>query len=88
MPFPVLRVLSHELGDDGEDGQRVNGQDSTIDRESRLDIDVKRFGLRWLWRGSSSRREVWQRSVGGVKGECPSEVDGDIDMECLIEVGM
>ncbi len=88
MSLPVFGILSHELRDDGEDGQSINGKNSINDGEFWRNVKVEGLGSRRLGRYSFGRGEIWQRCVGRVESKGPGIVDGNVDVQGLIEVRM
>ena len=49
VPLPVMRVLAHELAEDGEDGQCRQGQRRAVQAQARSYIDVVEGGLLLLF---------------------------------------
>ena len=90
--LPVLRVLSHELTDDGEYRQRRQWKRPAIEREPRGYIDVVDRRLLRLGAGRAIGLhkvvcEVWELGIGRVKRVRAGVMDRDGDLKRAVEVG-
>ena len=88
MPVPIVWVLAHELGQHGDTRNGVEWDARFLDVQAGRDIDVEGLGLRGLGDVCFAGREGLVGSVGAVKGKGASVVDGNVDLDRVIEAGI
>jgi hypothetical protein len=83
---PILGVFSHEFGQTSYHGDGVEGQQGTLQFESRRNIDVVNFRGGWFGYGDVVRCIFGHGRVADIVAEGPSLVDREIDGNVFGEV--
>lgn len=85
MAVPIVRILAHELGQDGDTGESIQGYARLLDVQARRDIDVEGLRLRWLGYIGLASGEGGKRSICTVEGERASDMNWNVDIDHIVE---
>ena len=85
MSFPVVWILAHELGKNGNTRDGIERYAGLLNVQARADIDVVSIRLGRLRHIRLASSKGWQWSISAVEGEGPSGMDRNVDLDCVVE---
>jgi hypothetical protein len=84
--IPVRGIFAHEFGNDGEDGQRWEGQFSAIEFKSWGNINIIQGSLCGLDLSGVRFGQFGERLIGGIEGKGSRAMNWDGDFDGPVEV--
>ena len=88
MAVPIVRVLAHELGEDRNTRDGIQGNTRFLDVQAGRDVDVEGRGLGRLWHIGLTSCEGRQGCICAVEREGARVVDWNVDLDRIIEAGL
>lgn len=85
MVVPVLGA-AHEFGENGEDGNGLDGHLLALEGKPRANIDIVRGCPGRLCRGHSCEGPLWEGRICCVEGVSVSLMNEDVNLREAIEV--
>ena len=86
MLLPIVGIFAHELGDDREDRQGIERYILLLESQFGSNVNVVGRSPRGLRGGNFRGVEGWKRRISGIEGECTSQCNWYIDIECAVKV--